>query len=33
LKLAVERAILERAPEIREIRAEEEVTLRVLSPA
>jgi Fe-S cluster biogenesis protein NfuA len=33
LKLAVERAILERAPEIREVRAEEEVTLRVLSPA
>lgn len=33
LKLAVERAILERAPEIREVRAEEEMTLRILSPA
>lgn len=38
LKLAVERAILERAPEIREVRAEEIVaeaplTLRILSPA
>jgi len=33
LKLAVERAILERAPEIREVRAEEETTLRILSPA
>jgi Fe-S cluster biogenesis protein NfuA len=38
LKLSVERAILERVPEIREVRAEEteaaeESTLRVLSPA
>ncbi|MFY9663160.1 MAG: NifU family protein [Candidatus Cybelea sp.] len=38
LKLAVERAILQRAPEIREVRAEEIVaeapmTLRILSPA
>lgn len=31
LKLAVERAIIERAPEIREVRAEES-TLRVLAP-
>jgi Fe-S cluster biogenesis protein NfuA len=30
LKLLVERAILERAPEIREVRAEEPLTLRVL---
>jgi Fe-S cluster biogenesis protein NfuA len=39
LKLAVERAILERVPEIREVRAEEselraeESTLRILTPA
>jgi Fe-S cluster biogenesis protein NfuA len=38
LKLAVERAILERAPEIREVRAEGppadvEMSLRILSPA
>jgi Fe-S cluster biogenesis protein NfuA len=33
LKLSVERAILERVPEIREVRAEEAITLRVLSPA
>lgn len=33
LKLSVERAILERVPEIREVRAEEAMTLRVLSPA
>ena len=32
LKLAVERAILEHAPEIREVRAEE-TTLRILAPA
>jgi Fe-S cluster biogenesis protein NfuA len=32
LKLAVERAILERAPEIREVRAEE-MTLRILTSA
>jgi Fe-S cluster biogenesis protein NfuA len=31
LKLAVERAIIERAPEIREVRAEES-TLRILAP-
>jgi Fe-S cluster biogenesis protein NfuA len=33
LKLSVERAILQRVPEIREVRAEEATTLRVLSPA
>jgi Fe-S cluster biogenesis protein NfuA len=36
LKLAVERAILDRVPEIREVRAEEAVresTLRILAPA
>jgi len=33
LKQAVERAILERAPEIREVRAEQEMTLRVLASA
>jgi Fe-S cluster biogenesis protein NfuA len=33
LKLSVERAILQRVPEIREVRAEEAMTLRVLSPA
>ena len=33
LKLAVETAILERAPEIREVRAEEATTLRILASA
>jgi Fe-S cluster biogenesis protein NfuA len=33
LRLAVERAILERVPEIRHVRAEEPLTLQVLEPA